>query len=131
MRSMLTLAKVRWAIPVVAVVVLGVVWLLGARSAPAQSADPVTVEAIVNGDTPLGSELAADLGLTLEESWDGKCQAFSEVGGKEAGYCIAGVTDDMTTLHVLGHALRGHRVTEAELSNIKESLARAGYDVQT
>jgi hypothetical protein len=86
----------------------------------------------VNGDAPLGEELAKLLGLTLEGpfqssngTYTGNCSYFVEVEDNGRGYCLEDIEASRADLAAIAEGLRGHRIDESEWNNIKQMLSDA------
>ena len=83
-----------------------------------------TAEDIVAGATPLGDELAKQLGLEPQPSFEDAlpCSYFTEVDGN-GGYCLEGLSGGEDDLYAISLALRGQRITADELTTIRATLA--------
>lgn len=94
----------------------------GSTASPAATTTSFTAEDFVDGTAPLGTELANALGLTLESGFHGNCSAFVEVANDGQGYCVQDVFESKIDLFAISDALRGHRITEAELEVLQHNL---------
>jgi hypothetical protein len=85
-----------------------------------------TVEQIVNGEAPIGRQLAEQLHLSEQPRAQDNCQFYAPidelVDGAESGYCIDHLSDDQVLLYVIAAALRGNRVTLDDLPDIRKAV---------
>lgn len=93
------------------------------RSGVAASDPPPSADEVVEEAAPVGEELAAVLGLTLERRFSGNCDFFAEVTEAGAGYCLEGVGDSRTDQVVFAEALRGVVLSPADVELVAQELA--------
>jgi Tol biopolymer transport system component len=82
-----------------------------------------TAESIMQTGGPVGKELADALGLELQSGFNGDCSFYVEINDSHEGYCLEGLAgDNHAKQWVIGEALRGRVVTDAELAKVEETL---------
>jgi hypothetical protein len=118
------------AVPVIALAVVLPVGALmqlgndvvGSPSGPGDRDQP-TAESIMENGGPVGKELADALGLELLPRFKGDCSFYVEINDSHEGYCLEGLEgDDHARQWVIGQALRGRIVTDAELAKVEDTL---------
>jgi hypothetical protein len=120
-----------------AVVLDGSLWTLGfegtltridleSESGESGYAQVPTAQSIMQNGGPVGTELAAALGLKLEDGFDQVCAYYVEVEESGAGYCLVGISTDTADLYVIAEALRGRILTPEELQEFRDANEAAG-----
>ncbi len=107
-----------------AVALVAVAGAFGLWATLAAAGAAPTSRDIVDGKTPVGEELAAELGIV--EGPSSGCGFFVEtVESGEKGYCLEGLGTSDSNRYVIGLALREVDVSQEQLETIEATIAQA------
>jgi hypothetical protein len=108
-------------------IVLSAAFLLIGQVTSAGPNEEPTASTIMQEGGPTGDELAARLGLELQQGFTGNCSYFAEINDSHEGYCLEGLAGDNNAQQwVIAEALRGRVLTAEELAQVEKTLREVG-----